>query len=474
MNPDGISYIAIAETGAVNSYWSPLYSWCIAVWLTIFPVSTEAQFPAVHAMNLVLLAFTALCFERFLTRWLGACGVPARRHGVLRSYAYAAFAWSSLVQTPTSLVTPDLLASGLFYLALSLLLAIVQRETFAAHIELGLVLGAAYLSKSALLVVAASFFVILFFRARSARSILEALAGIAALGLTIFPHVNAISHREGTWTLGTSGPANYVWFVQHTPAPVPALDPHITFLASDAPIAFPFHFEPSNDEPIRFNWIRQSTVVVKNLPILGAIALPFFLPLSALFLTRASTSRSGFRSEYVLLVPCLVGVLLYLLVVVQARYVAAFLTPLFILLFSASIDRSEDEWVPSRSLQVSYVLLGCLLAFRTLLPMAKGFGQEAPPYVLFSRSASSERRLLSGERVAYVGENLYQQYWAHLSRVQIAAYASDLGAFADHPHAYVEQLREKGIAAVVTDGKPPVAGPWQNWGNGYYGMRLDQ
>lgn len=474
MNPDGISYIAIAETGAVNSYWSPLYSWCMSVWLKIFPVPTEAQFPSVHAMNLAILAFTALCLEFFLSQWLGACPVPVRRQGILRGYSYVAFAWSSLLQTPVSLVTPDLLASGLFYLALALLLAVLQRGTLAAHVGLGAVLGAAYLSKTALFVVALSFFPILFFKARFLRDVVYICAGLAALVLTIFPHVNAISQREGEWTLGTSGKANYVWIVQNAHLPSPAPDPDIVFVESDKPVAFPLHFEPSAREPVRFDWLRQLTVIIKNLFSLGTVAFPFFLPLLALFFSQRPASGFGPRRERILLVPCLLGVLLYLLVVVEARYVAAFMTALAVILFSVLMDPSENDAIAPRSLLASCLLFGYLLVIQALVPMAKAFGQEAPSYVLFSRSASAERKLVPGERVAYAGNRVYEQYWAHLCRVQVAAYASAPGAFMAHPHAYLEQLRDKGITAAVTDSSPPVPGPWRDWGNGYYGMRLDE
>src|SRR5437867_7566358 len=61
MNPDGISYLDLADSyahgswaTALNAYWSPLYSWLLAAAGFVVRPSGLAEFAMAHAVNLIL------------------------------------------------------------------------------------------------------------------------------------------------------------------------------------------------------------------------------------------------------------------------------------------------------------------------------------------------------------------------------------------------------------------------------------
>src|SRR5258708_36900600 len=85
---DGNSYLDIASAylrgdfaNAINAYWSPLYSWLIALVLGLFRPSGYWETTILHLLNFagVLLALRA--FEFFFTQFLAATQTFARPEG---------------------------------------------------------------------------------------------------------------------------------------------------------------------------------------------------------------------------------------------------------------------------------------------------------------------------------------------------------------------------------------------------------
>ena len=61
IDPDGISYLDIADkylhgdwNGAVNTYFSPLYSWLFAAALYLLRPSSYWEYPVVHLVNFLI------------------------------------------------------------------------------------------------------------------------------------------------------------------------------------------------------------------------------------------------------------------------------------------------------------------------------------------------------------------------------------------------------------------------------------
>ena len=70
MNADGISYLDMGDAYlrgdwdvAINSVWSPMYSWILGSVLKIVKPSMEYEFPLVHVINFGIYLLAMICFE---------------------------------------------------------------------------------------------------------------------------------------------------------------------------------------------------------------------------------------------------------------------------------------------------------------------------------------------------------------------------------------------------------------------------
>jgi hypothetical protein len=139
INPDAISYLRIAgyylhgQTDLmVSGVWGPLFSWTIIPWLLIF----DDHLLAAHAA----VAVSAVVFLFGTYSILRAMKLP-RETVVVGTWltVFLSVSWS------VSVVSPDLLMSGIFCYGFSRLLS--GQWNFAT----GVVFGAAYLAKHAAL-----------------------------------------------------------------------------------------------------------------------------------------------------------------------------------------------------------------------------------------------------------------------------------------------------------------------------------
>src|SRR5277367_5777014 len=72
---DGISYLEIARKyadgdwkGAVNAYWSPLYSWILAAVRLLTGKNDRWELTSLHLVNLVAYIIALILFERLFER----------------------------------------------------------------------------------------------------------------------------------------------------------------------------------------------------------------------------------------------------------------------------------------------------------------------------------------------------------------------------------------------------------------------
>src|SRR5437867_1869427 len=155
INADAMSYLDIADAylrgdwhAAINSYWSPLYSWLIALALLIVNPSSYWKFSVLHLANfaiylLALWSFDFLIHEliRFnrkrRSELLGDTLVSIPDWAWL-ALGYPLFIWSSIYLIGISQESPDLLMAGLLYLACGFLLLIRhQRDSWISLMWLG-------------------------------------------------------------------------------------------------------------------------------------------------------------------------------------------------------------------------------------------------------------------------------------------------------------------------------------------------
>src|SRR4051794_32693525 len=218
MNPDGISYLDLADAWrhghwdhALNEYWSPLYSWLLGLWLTLVEPAPSHEYAAVHVLNVVVFALAlaafAYLFEALLALAQRNAGAPWSRPGehALRVLGYGVFAWTSLSLITVGVVTPDLLTAAVTFVAAGLLVRIRLDEGRAARraFALGLVLGVGYLGKAVMLPLAVVFLAML--PVAGGRPYERLLVrGFAGLALVAVPFVVGLSVHAGTATTGAA------------------------------------------------------------------------------------------------------------------------------------------------------------------------------------------------------------------------------------------------------------------------------
>src|SRR5215469_13482380 len=167
IEPDGVNYLDIANaylrhdwSAAVNSYWSPLYSWLLALTFYVFRPSGYWESTVLHLLNFVIFLFALRCGEFFISELLSSRADRSLPDWALWVVGYSLLLFVSLFMNSAYLDTPDLLTSGLVYVAAGLLIRIHSgRATSRIFIILGAILGIAYFSKTVMFLVAFAFLV---------------------------------------------------------------------------------------------------------------------------------------------------------------------------------------------------------------------------------------------------------------------------------------------------------------------------
>ncbi len=236
-NADAMSYLDIAEAylrkdwhTAVNAYWSPLYSWLIALALLLKP-SSYWKFAVVHLVGFAIYLFALGCFA-FLVQELVhfnrnrkdallAGGLVMLPGWALVALGYPLFIWSSLYLIDVPLESPDMLVAAFVYLACGLLLRMRRQPLkWVPFVFLGAALGFGYLAKSVMLPMAIVFLAASLFSIGNLRRSLPRVAVAVALFLLIaVPFVFAISRAKGRLTFGDTGKLNYLWSINQIPVP---------------------------------------------------------------------------------------------------------------------------------------------------------------------------------------------------------------------------------------------------------------
>ncbi len=211
INPDGISYISVAQkylagdfSGAINGYWGPLYSWLLMpfLYLGIEPLL------ATKVLSLGIGVVTIIALWRLSYRFEMAESI---RTVVLLAAVPAVLTFGFFYITPDGLLTCIIL----FYLS------VIFGADYGAGVRKGVVCGAlggaAYLSKSFGFPFFISHFVVInvlgFVRSESGEArkniVHNFLAGAAAFAVISGIWIGLISNKYGKLTFGTSGKTTY-------------------------------------------------------------------------------------------------------------------------------------------------------------------------------------------------------------------------------------------------------------------------
>jgi hypothetical protein len=349
--PDGVSYMDLSDAvlsgqwrELLNGYWSPLYPVLIGLLRGVLRPSAYWELAVVHLLNLLLFSASLLGFE-YLVGALRAVGrTQWNKPGLDTAWgtvgAYAIFGVFTLMMTPLTLPTPDLLMSAASLFAFGALLRL--RHDIAPRrsgVVLGLALAAGSLAKSFAIPWAGVCIVtaILALRGRSMR---PALAAAGIWLLAVVPWTIGLSAKYGHPTFGDTGRLTYVWFVNRRESPSakmmpsaagqPATDSILRGIAitPDAPGTNPVWYDPAR----WYGNLRPEFVLGRQLAVIGILMAEYIASLAPLFLVMAfwllAAGREGaatwWRRTWPIVVPSLAALVAYSLVLVTTRYVAPF------------------------------------------------------------------------------------------------------------------------------------------------------
>jgi hypothetical protein len=512
IEPDGVNYLDIANAylehnwqNAINTHWSPLWSWLLGLTLWLTHPSLYWESTLVHLVNFLVYLCVLTCFTFFLNELIALCSEQDNwkpESEGLTNLAWLILGYTTLIHVMLvmggpGLDTPDLCVAALFFLATAMLIR-MRRGVYEwpLYAGLGAILGLAYLSKTAMFPLAFAFLFCSVFvtdnRRRAMPRVLLALVIFLAIG---GPFLVILSHARGRLTFGDSGRLAYAWLVKGRGTPI-----HGVRQVSDVPPAYEFStpiggtyppwYDPSYwNEGIRpqFDWRAQ----LHRLRLSGH---EYFLILSAqralavgllvllLFAGGTHGLRKAIGALWTIWLPALATLILYAMVYVEPRYIAAAEVVLWCSAFAAvrlpHLDTSR-RLVNCVAIAVA-IALGITIVSETLGNVAAA--AKRPPHTEWEVAMSLyQRGLRPGDTVAVLGHDEKGDYWAHLAQVRVVAdlpadaLASFWEASAEKRSFVLNAFVSTGAKILVTHNKPPVAYSegWQRLENtGYYALPL--
>jgi hypothetical protein len=231
MNPDGISYLDIGDAyfradwqNAINPVWSPFYSWLLGFVNFVFKPSMSWQFPTVHIVNFLIFLAALLSFE-FM--WGKIRASEAEQDFLTISgplwwtLGYMLFIWISLSLIQIWSVTPDMLMATFVFLAAGLVAQIRAGDhELPIFLQLGLVLGLGYLSKTFMFMIACVFLGITAYIVWQTKvSLSRFFFALATFLFISLPFILLISDKKGRFTIGEVGMLTYARYVNGVPYP---------------------------------------------------------------------------------------------------------------------------------------------------------------------------------------------------------------------------------------------------------------
>ena len=422
IEPDGINYLDVANaylhhdwSAAINSYWSPLYSWLLAVTFYVVRPLGYWESTVLHLLNFVIFLCALRCGEFFISELVNSRTHKSIPEWAIWTVGYSLLLFVSLFMNAAYLDTPDLCTSGLVYVAAALLTRIRSGgATLRVFMIFGAVLGIAYFSKTIMFLVAFAFLA----AAGRRRGTVLAFACFVAVTL---PWITILSRSVGRITYGDAGPANYVGYVAYSGTPVHP--PRIIFTSPEVrEFATPIRatYPPWYNAPYwieglhpRFEWKVQFRVLVRNakdyLHILTG-QKEFIAGFLLLFLAWPKLLPIRWH----VLVPALWGFSLYALVHVESRLVGVFFVLFWMILYSGLRIRSE------RFLKLVIGAIALATAFK-IVRATVARPLDSPHVQWQTAQAIQKMGIEPGSQVAVFGHTTDTDYWAHLLGVRVVA-----------------------------------------------------
>ncbi len=475
MNADGISYLDIGDAymrgdldAAINSVWSPMYSWILGAVMALIRPSMYWEFGLVQVVNFGIYVAAFLCFEFFWRQVVDyqakaetESGRPALPEWATWSIGYLLFTVASLQLIELWAVTPDLLTSAFVYVAAGLIVrSRIRGISFSRYALLGAVLGVAYLSKSVMFPMAFVFLGAAAFASGSfRRSFAPTVVALLTFLIVAAPFVVAISMKKGSFTFGDAGKITYARYLNDLPyphwqgGPVESGRPlHPTRVVLEEPAIYEFATPISGTYPVSYDpwyWYEGVEIRIRPQKQLGYVLYSVWfyltlllrefgpLTLGALLLASRFGLMTGTWSQFLkrwgVGLVALAGLGLYATVHVIGRYIGAFMVLLWAdVLANLRGGRSDEARSTTKSISLAVVIVmlaivgtfnleGILRLAGQGDPHVEGSLNEAPrPAATEVVTALREHGVGTGDQVAIIGD-AFTANWARLAEVKIVA-----------------------------------------------------
>ena len=401
--PDGTCYLDIASAylrgdwhNALNSYWSPFFSWLLALAMWIFHPNPYWESTLLHLVNFAGLLAALVCFEFFFRSFLrdGRQFASTEDPGhALPEFAwwtlgYGLFLSTTLFLLPATDTSPDIWVSAVTYIVAGLILRIRIGGGWRLFTLLGFTLALAYLTKTFYFPITFVFLPAAWMAAGNLRH----TAKQVALALVIFfavagPWIFALSRSRHRATFGDVGrlaldinmdqiPQPFFWQGENGSGvpkhPVRRLLSHPRVFEFAAPIAGTY--PPAFDQPywmegVRLNPGFPGLSAVLRQPFgtffqIWQLQLEYAVLLLVLFLAAAGRAAwwDQLREQASLWLPPLVACSSYATVLVEFRYVAPFVLLLWLAAISGFLYSRPE--VPRRFLFALILAVFCVTGLK--------------------------------------------------------------------------------------------------------------
>jgi hypothetical protein len=459
---DGNSYLDVASVylrgdyaKAINGYWSPLYSWLVALVLWVFKPSAYWETTILHLLNFGGLLVALGAFEFFFGNFLAAKQSFAWPEGEsiqLPLYAwwmlgYGLFLSATLEVLSMYPTTPDAWVCVVTFLCAGLIVKISMRGGGLRYFAtLGLVLGFGYLTKAFFFPLAFVFIGTAWLASRNLRNNLTgAIVALVAFTFVAGPFVFALSSAKHRFTYGDVGKIAYAEFMDQIPEPIfwdggngsgtpkhPARiilsSPKVYEFGEPIGGAYPMWYDPSywkeGIEP-HFHWVNELRIFRQSAGTFFLILLTqleYVVGLSALvFCNRRARAWivETFRHWFVWL-PAAAACLAFASVLVEGRYVASFLVILWLTAFASSLRSTA---IASRGVAMAVILAATLGTGIKTVKYAVSDALAIPKQVNENWEAAQKLKefgVKPGDRVALIGV-IAEQHLMRLAEVKAVA-----------------------------------------------------
>lgn len=501
MYADGISYLDVGDAyfngdfkSAINAngYWSPIYCLIQGFANYIFKPSINFHSIFIRLVNFAIFILCFFSFNFFFQEFLKKVddkkdsSITFPKWGWI-VFGYSLFLWTSTNMIGLSMITPDMCVSGIIYAISGLMLKIERNKSnIFTYILLGLLLSLNYLTKAAMFPMAFIYLIIIFFlRKNFLNTLIATVVFLAASS----PYIYELSTAKGHPTFSETGKLVYSFRMDETyncwmgelkgceqtthPAKKIFSNPNIYDFSTPISGSYPIWFDPTywfDGLSAKFDLNKQLKILAKSfergldlfLQMQGFLITSFII----LFLYSNKKAKDILQGWY-FIIPTLCTIGMYSLIDFQYRYLGAFITTLWLVLFySIQLPNTKES---KKLLESISIVLAIFLIITSSLSKDMLTNGKISSCEMHRTVAKNLLQLGLKEKdgIAVIGTD-YGIYYARLAKVKIISelpveeekifWASD----SSKKEEIFTKLKDLGAKLVLCE-KGPSTAPNEGW-----------